>query len=109
MEFIRITADNFNKLKDLHIAYKAEIGEGAPTDAELDRLITAIKSNQIYFFGCVYNGEPVACCSVSPTFSTFNYQSSGIFEDFYIKPEHRRQGIAKKLVDYAYNESKLGL
>lgn len=95
----------------LKIAYcsKAETVKERRPDAELDRLITAIKSNRFNFFGCVYNGEPVACCSVSPTFSTFNYQSSGIFEDFYIKPEHRRQGIAKKLVDYAYNESKLGL
>ena len=30
---------------------------------------------------------------------------SGVFEDFYIKPEYRHKGIAKKLVAYAYEQS----
>ena len=38
-------------------------------------------------------------------FSTFNYQRSGVFEDFYILPEYRHRGIARALVQYAYRES----
>lgn len=33
------------------------------------------------------------------------YGKSGVFEDFYIQPEYRHQGIAQKLVSYAYEQS----
>lgn len=35
-----------------------------------------------------------------------NYGETGIFEDFYIKPEYRHKGIARKLVAYAYEVSQ---
>ena len=38
-------------------------------------------------------------------FSTFDYMQSGVFEDFYIRPEYRHKGIASRLVQYAYGES----
>ena len=38
-------------------------------------------------------------------FSTFDYSASGVFEDFFILPEYRHRGIARKLVEYAYRES----
>ena len=47
----------------------------------------------------------IGCCSVTVGFSTFDYAASGVFEDFYIRPEYRHQGIARKLVQYAYQES----
>ena len=67
-------------LKMLQLGYKQEIGE--------DRLI--------------------ACCSITPTYSTFNYQIGGVFEDFYIVPEYRHRGIARQLVGFAYRESGVG-
>lgn len=47
----------------------------------------------------------IGCCSVTVGFSTFDYAPSGVFEDFYIHPEYRHQGIARQLVQYAYKES----
>ena len=47
----------------------------------------------------------IGCCSIKVGFSTFDNHQSGEFEDFYICPEHRNQGIARQLVKYAYHES----
>ena len=33
---------------------------------------------------------------------------SGVFEDFYIQPAYRHQGIARKLVSFAYEQSGVG-
>ena len=105
MEFIRVLADRFSELCALQLAYKAEIGEERPTEEELSRLREAMEAGQILFFGCLREGQLVACCSVTRGFSTFDYRPSGVFEDFYILPACRRQGIAGQLVRFAYRES----
>ena len=108
MEYIRITNGNMAGLKELHIGYKQEIGEEAPTDENLDSLSEAIIKEQIIFYGCIDEGRLIACCSITPTYSTFNYQTGGVFEDFYIVPEYRHRGIARQLVRFAYQESGVG-
>lgn len=105
MDFLRISMEQFEKLIKLQIAYKAEIGECPPTRAELESLRKAIQDGQIQFYGCLCDHALVACCSISATYSTFNYGKSGVFEDFYIQPDYRHQGIARKLVSYAYEQS----
>ncbi len=107
MEFAEIKTENFEELKKLQIAYKAEIGEDTPTEAELESLRKAIKQEQIHFYGCICEKALVACCSICFTYSTFNYGKAGVFEDFYIMPEHRHKGIARKLVMYAYEQSRV--
>ena len=108
MKYIRITNDDMDGLKALNIGYKQEIGEQPPTDEDFDSLSEAIKKGQIIFYGCVDEDRLVACCSVTPTYSTFNYQTGGVFEDFYIVPEYRHRGIARQLVRFAYQESGVG-
>lgn len=44
-------------------------------------------------------------CSVTLGFSTYCYDTSGVFEDFYILPEERHRGIARALAVYARRES----
>ena len=105
MEFRRISAADMPGLKALQRAYKREIGEEAPTEADLDRLGGAIEAGQILFFGCFAEGEMLACCSVSPTFSTFDYRRGGVLEDCYVAPAYRHRGIARKLVEIARRES----
>ena len=108
MEYIRITNGNMDGLKALHFGYKQEIGEEAPTEENFDSLSEAIKKGQILFYGCADVGRLIACCSITPTYSTFNYQTGGVFEDFYIAPEYRHKGIARQLVRFAYQESGVG-
>ena len=105
MEFVRIKEERFGELCRLHAAYKLEIGEEVPTADDLASLGRAIDREDILFFGCVDGDRLVACCSVCPTYSTFNYARGGVFEDFYILPEYRRKGIARELVRFAYRES----
>ena len=108
MEYIRVTGNDIAGLKTLQLGYKQEIGEDRPTDENFDSLCKAITKGRIIFYGCVDDGRLIACCSVTPTYSTFNYQTGGVFEDFYIVPEYRHRGIAKQLVGFAYRESGVG-
>ena len=108
MDFVKIETENFEELKELQKAYKAEIGEDAPTEDDFRRLEKAIEKEEIIFYGCICDERLVACCSISFTFSTFNYQKAGVFEDFYIRPDFRHKGIARKLVTFAYEESGVG-
>ena len=107
MKFGLITTEGFDELKNLQSAYKAEIGEELPTEKDFEKLRAAIEQQKIYFYGCVCEEELVGCCSVCLTFSTFTYGIAGVFEDFYIKPEYRHSGIARKLAAFAYEESNV--
>ena len=105
MEYRRISASELDPLWELQKAYKAEIHEDSPADPDRDRLRDAIEKEQILFYGA-WDGERLAgCCSVTAGFSTVNYQRSGVFEDFYIRPEYRHHGMARALVQYAWRES----
>lgn len=105
MDFVRIHTVKIEELMELQKAYKMEIGECMPTNADLESLRNAIKDEQIHFYGCICDGKLIACCSICFTYSTFNYGKSGVFEDFYILPAYRHKGIARKLVAYAYEQS----
>lgn len=105
MEFVKIRTEMFEELMELQKAYKVEIGECMPTNAELESLRKAIEDEKIHFYGCVSDNSLIACCSVCNVYSTFNYGKAGVFEDFYIQPEYRHKGIARKLVAYAYEQS----
>ena len=105
MEFIRITGHDMDALKPLQTGYKREIREDPPTEEDFASLREAIADQRILFYGCREGEQLIACCSVSPTFSTFDYRRGGVFEDFYIVPERRHQGIARKLVRFAYEQS----
>lgn len=102
---ITITEKYFNELDNLQSLYKQEIGEAAPDETDFKKMHDAIQNGAITFYGAIQNEHLVGMCSVSKTFSTFNYASSGVLEDFYILPEYRHKGIARELVRYAYAQS----
>lgn len=103
-----LTAADVDALIPLHMAYKAEIGEEAPTAEALIRLREAIGRGDITFYGCEAEGDLLGVCSVTRGFSTFNYQPSGVLEDFYILPAHRHRGLARGLVRFAREQSGVG-
>lgn len=105
MRYQRMTDSQMDALWELHKKYKMEIGEDEPDLAGKDRLAEAIKAHRIFFFGAFDDEALVGCCSVTVGFSTFNYLPSGVFEDFYIRPEYRHKGIAHQLVQFARLES----
>lgn len=105
MDYRRIDTSQIDQLWELQLAYKAEIEEDAPNVQDKNKLLSAIERGQIVFFGAFDGMVLIGCCSVTIGFSTFDYAPSGVFEDFYIHPEYRHQGIARQLVQYAYKES----
>lgn len=105
MNFVLVKTERFQELVNLQIAYKSEIGEGCPSQSDINSLKNAIEQGLINFYGCVCNGKLVACCSICLTYSTFDYDTAGVFEDFYILPAYRHKGLARRLVKYAYTNS----
>ena len=105
MEYRRISVSQTDQLWELQKVYKAAIHEDAPAEEDFRRLRLAVEKKQILFFGAWNKEVLVGCCSVTVGFSTYNYQPSGIFEDFFILPEYRHRGIARELVRFAYRES----
>ena len=90
---------------ELQKLYKLEIGEAEPNNEQKAQLAEAIKKGTILFFGAWEENKLVGCCSVTVGFSTFDYLSSGVFEDFFIRPTYRHRGIARQLVQFAFHES----
>ena len=105
MDFVLVKTEQFQELVNLQTAYKSEIGEECPSKSDLESLKNAIEYGKINFYGCVCDGKLVACCSICLTYSTFNYDTAGVFEDFYILPAYRHKGIARKLIKFAYANS----
>ena len=105
MEYKRIDASQIDSLWELQKQYKAEIGEDAPDNAAKERLARAIGEGRIFFYGAWDGNSLVGCCSVTVGFSTFDYLPSGVFEDFFIRPGFRHKGIARRLVQFAYQSS----
>ena len=105
MEYSRISVSQADALWELQNAYKAEIEEAMPSEQDLNRLKEAMKENRILFYGAWDGMKLAGCCSVTIGFSTFNYAASGVFEDFYIRPEYRHKGIARDLVRYVWQDS----
>ena len=105
MDYQIIKASQMDALWKLQKLYKAEIGEEEPEQEGKSRLAKAIEENRIVFYGVWQENDLIGCCSVTVGFSTFDYMPSGVFEDFYIRPEHRHTGIARQLVRFAYRES----
>ena len=105
IRYCRIEASQTGVLWELQKLYKAEIGEEEPGAGCMERLKAAIQKDMIRFFGAWEDDDLIGCCSVTAGFSTFDYMPCGVFEDFYILPEYRHSGIARKLVQFAYRES----
>lgn len=96
---------NVSVIKPLMDGYKRTIEEEPLTEEQYAALEKAIRDNRIHFF-IAKEDEVVAMCSVSATFSTFTCSAGGIFEDFYILPEYRKTGLARRLTEYVFDWCK---
>ena len=105
MEYTKIDVSQIDALWELQQQYKAEIGEEEPDSAAKERLAEAIRRESIFFYGAWEGLALIGCCSVTIGFSTFDYRPSGVFEDFFIRPAFRHQGIARGLVQFAHQAS----
>lgn len=98
--------DDISVLVTLLNLYKQDIGEENVVDEQVERLKEAIESKQIEFFIIKDEEQIVGMCSITIGFSTFNFMKLGIFEDFFIKKEYRKKGLASILTSYVFEEMK---
>lgn len=89
------------QLHKLENGFLAEIGEGALTDEKKTRLAEAIRAEKIVFFLAKRGCRAVGMCSVTGCFSTFTCADMAVFDDFFVEPTFRRQGVARLLADAA--------
>ena len=94
------------QLRKLENGFLKEIGETPATEEKQEQLARAIQDGKITFFMAKRGSRAVGMCSVAKCFSTFACSDTGVFDDFYIEPAFRRQGIARKLTQAAQNWSK---
>ena len=91
------------QLMKLENGFLREIGEEPLSEKKQQRLKEAVGDGKITFFLAKRGYRAVGMCSVSPCYSTFSCAESGVFDDFYVEPAFRRQGIARQLVSAARN------
>lgn len=89
------------RLPELENSYLAEIGEPPLSADGLERLKRAIREEKITFFLAKQGAQVVGMCSVAPGFSTFSCGEVGMFDDFYVEPVFRKQGVARRLASAA--------
>ena len=94
------------QLKKLENGFLKEIGESPATEEKQEQLAQAIRDGKITFFVAKRGYRAVGMCSVVKCFSTFACTDTGVFDDFYIEPVFRKNGIARKLAKAAQNWSK---
>ena len=99
-------ADDWQLWK-LENGYLAEIGEAPLDEGNQAQLLQAIQEERITFFAAHRKTRMVGMCSVSRVFSTFNCADVGIFEDFFIEPVFRKQGVAQQLASTAQERCKV--
>ena len=107
IEIRELEPGHFERILPLLNAFKQEIGE-APQDLDgTNRIREAIRNGRISFFVAHEGETPVGICSLSTAFSTFaGGREMGVFEDFYVIPEKRKQGIAVMLAEHVFGEAK---
>lgn len=90
-----------NELWTLENEFLNAVGEEPMEETAQTRLAQAIKENEIIFFIARREGKPIGMCSVSSCFSTFACKPCGVFDDFFVKPEYRKRGVARLLTEAA--------
>ncbi len=86
--------------------YKRAVGEEPLDKNGAESLLRAVREGHIRFFAAMEGERLVGMCSLCRTFSTFNCAFSGVFEDFYVEPEFRGRGGARRLVEAVTGECK---
>lgn len=89
------------QLMKLENGFRTAVGEQPLTEGEKQRLRAAVAREEFTFFLARRGTRAVGMCSVSPCFSTFACKNCGVFDDFYVEPVFRGQGIARLLVTAA--------
>lgn len=92
---------NANELWTMENAFLKAVGEEPMPPEHFQRLMDAVNEERIIFFAARMGERIVGICSVSLCFSTFACRLCGVFDDFFVLPEERGNGIARLLASSA--------
>ena len=107
MEIKILEMDKMDKVENLEILmheYKFSINEDKLDKKQFEKLKEAIKYKKIKFYTLNIDNNIIGMCSISYLYSTYKCESIGMFDDFYIKPDYRKKGYAKKLTKYVFED-----
>ena len=104
IEILRI--ENFDKILSLLQEYKKVINEKSIDDKQADKIKNAILNGSIIIYTILEGDEIIGMCSISTIFSTYRCETIGVFDDFFIKPEYRKKGYARELVNFVLSDMK---
>lgn len=96
----KLNPTEFEKIRPLMDAFKASVGEDELTGEEYFSLKKAFFKGDIEFIVIDEDGAIIGMCTISRFFSTYRCACGAVFDDFYILPEHRKKGLAKKMLDF---------
>ena len=98
------------QLRRLESGFRQAVGEPVLTKKQQGRLAQAVRDGRLTVFLAKRGYRAVGMCSAVRCFSTFGCAETGVFDDFYIEPAFRRQGIARMLAQAAQDWARaLGL
>lgn len=89
------------QLRRLESGFRQAVGEPVLTKEQQSRLAQAVRDGTLTVFLAKRGYRAVGMCSAARCFSTFGCAETGVFDDFYIEPAFRRQGIARMLTQAA--------
>ncbi len=92
---------DYRTLSLLVNGFKAAVGEQPLTQLQWSRLRAAIEREDITYYIARLRGQAVGVCSLCTVYSSYLCAPSGVFEDFYVRPEARGNGVARALVQCA--------
>lgn len=89
------------QLRRLESGFRQAVGEPVLTKEQQSRLAQAVRDGTLTVFLAKRGYRAVGMCSAARCFSAFGCAETGVFDDFYIEPAFRRQGIARMLTQAA--------
>lgn len=95
------------QLRRLESSFRQAVGEPVLTKEQQARLAQAVRDGILTVFLAKRGYRAVGLCSVARCFSTFGCADTGVFDDFYIEPVFRRQGIARMLAQAAQDWARV--
>jgi ribosomal protein S18 acetylase RimI-like enzyme len=106
MQIIKATLNELNAASQLYNAYRAFYEQSSNVEAAEIFLKQRIEQKDSVLFLSEENGIYTGFTQLYPSFSSVGMMPIWILNDLYVLPEHRKKGIAEKLIKHVMQYSK---
>jgi len=95
----RITATSYPLVVDLFNNYRIFYKQPSDTVAAENYIRQRLHRNESIIYVVLIGDNPVGFTQLYPTYSSLRLVKNWILNDLYVDPNHRKQGIASKLIN----------